>query len=311
MTKQEKNRELSVEVKEGDGLSDEIEEDIGSSQEINRQMNSRLDEMSDRIDRLQAAIDSPKPKKVWYQPRTPGELITFIGIPAALIAALWGFYDGVWLKLQRLDSATLTVAQERLIELQDLRSEIFVLQARQKDAEIAAILEAKASRRDRLVEESFRYWTNQPAYFSKKETILLAEELQLQQRQGDALDVIATVEPVGISESADLDRFKGSLYGAEGPNQDLEAAREHYKAALQHASKHSSEAGKEQLWAKITYSWLFTELSNRTGCEHSAPVAEILEGLLADDPDGYNLGALDTEARQLLEVEAARCHAPK
>lgn len=311
MTDQEENSGLSAETNEGVGLRDEIKEGSGSSQEINRQMNSRLDEMSKRIDRLQAAIDAPKPKKVWYQPRTPGEFITFIGIPAALIAALWGFYDGVWLKLQRLDAATLTVAEERLIELQDLRSEIFVLQARQNDAEIAAILEAKASRRDRLVEESFRYWIRQPAYFSKKETILLAEELQLQQRQGDALDVIATVEPVGIIESADLDRFKGSLYGAEGPSQDLEAAREHYKAALQHASQHSSEAGKQQLWAKITYSWLFTELSNRTGCQHSAPAAEILGGLLADDPDGYNLGAADAEARQLLEVEAARCDAPQ
>ena len=277
------------------------------SEEVNRQMNARLDEMSKRIDRLQSAIDAPKPKKAWYKPSTPGEFITFIGIPAALIAALWGFYDGVWLKLQRLDTATLIVAQDRLVELQDLRSEIFVLQARQNDVEIAAILEAKASRRDRLVEESFVYWTKQPSYFSKKETILLAEELQLQQRQEDALKVVATVAPVGIIESADLDRFKGSLYGAEGPSQDLEAARKHYKAALKHASRHTSEAGKQQLWAKIAYSWLFTELSNRTGCQHTAPVADILRDLLADDPDGYNLGVVDPKARKLLEEEAARC----
>lgn len=277
------------------------------SEENKRQMSARLDEMSKRIDRLQSEIDAPKPKKLWYRPTTPGEFITFIGIPAALVAALWGFYDGVWLKLQRLDTATLTMAQDRLVELQDLRSEIFVLQARQNDAEIAAILEAKAGRRDRLVEDSFVYWTKQPSYFSKKETILLAEELQLQQRQGDALKVIATVAPVGIIERTDLDRFKGSLYGAEGPGQDLEAARKHYKAALQHASQHSSEAGKQQLWAKITYSWLFTELSNRTGCQHAAPVADILGDLLADDPDGENLGVVDPEARKLLEVEARRC----
>ena len=278
------------------------------SEENKRQMSARLDEMSKRIDRLQSEIDAPKPKKLWYRPTTPGEFITFIGIPAALVAALWGFYDGVWLKLQRLDTATLTMAQDRLVELQDLRSEIFVLQARQNDAEIAAILEAKAGRRDRLVEDSFVYWTKQPSYFSKKETILLAEELQLQQRQGDALKVIATVAPVGIIERTDLERFKGSLYGAEGPGQDLEAARKHYKAALQHASQHSSEAGKQQLWAKITYSWLFTELSNRTGCQHAAPVADILGDLLADDPDGENLGVVDPEARKLLEVEARRCN---
>lgn len=277
------------------------------SEENKRQMSARLDEMSKRIDRLQSAIDAPKPKKPWYKPTTPGEFITFIGIPAALIAALWGFYDGVWLKLQRLDTATLTMAQDRLVELQDLRSEIFVLQARQNDAEIAAILEAKASRRDRLVEESFVYWTKQPSYFSKKETILLAEELQLQQRQEDALKVVATVAPVGIIERTDLDRFKGSLYGAQGPNQDLEAARKHYKAALQHASQYSNEAGKQQLWAKITFSWLFTELSNRTGCQHAVPVADILGDLLADDPDGENLGVLDPEARKLLEVAAGRC----
>ena len=165
------------------------------------------------------------------------------------------------------------------------------------DAEIAAILEAKAGRRDRLVGESFLYWTKQPYYFSKKETILLAEELQLQQRPGDALKVVASVEPVGVIESADLDRFKGSLFGAEGPSQDLEAARRHFKAALQHASQYSSAAGKQQLWAKIAY----------TGCQHATPVADILGDLLADDPDGNNLGVVDAEARKLLEVEAARC----
>ena len=298
---------MTEQSKDG-GLSEEINKGSGLSEESTRQMNARLDEMSKRIDRLQSVIDAPKPKKAWYQPSTPGEFIAFIGLPAALIAALWGFYDGVWLKLQRLDAATLTVAQERLVELQNLRSEIFVLQTRQSDAEIAAILEAKASRRDRLVEESFFYWTKQPSYFSKKETILLAEELQLQRRQGDALDVVASVEPVGIIESADLDRFKGSLYGAEGPSQDLEAARKHYKTALQHASQHSSEAGRQQLWAKITFSWLSTELSNRTGCQRAAPVADILGDLLADDPDGYNLGVADSEARKLLEVEAARCN---
>jgi len=85
------------------------------SEEVNRQMSARLDEMAKRIDRLQSTIDAPKPKKPWYKPTTPGEFITFIGIPVALIAALWGFYDGVWLKLQRLDAATLTVAQDRPI----------------------------------------------------------------------------------------------------------------------------------------------------------------------------------------------------
>lgn len=277
------------------------------SEETVNQLLARVDEMSKRIDQLQTAFDTPKPKKKWYKPATFGELITFIGIPAALIAALWGFYDGVWLKLQRLDSATITQAQDKLTELQGLRSEVFVLQARKNDAEVAAILEAKASRRDRLVKESFMYWSKQPLYFTKKETILLAEELQLQHRQSDALKIVATISPVGNIESADLDRFKGSLYGAEGSSHDLGAARTHYKSALQHASGHSSEAGKQQLWAKITFSWLFTELSNRSGCDKITPVTGLLTGLLADDPNSYNLGVNDTEARKLLMVAADRC----
>ena len=125
------------------------------SEEIIRQLSARLDEMSKRIDQLQAEVDSPKPKRKWYQPSSLEEAIKAIGIPAALLVALWGFYDGVWLKLQRLDSATIAVAQDKLNELQDLRQEIFVLQARKNDAEVAAILEARASRRDRLVNESF------------------------------------------------------------------------------------------------------------------------------------------------------------
>ncbi|MEM8497910.1 MAG: hypothetical protein AAF542_07795 [Pseudomonadota bacterium] len=271
-----------------------------------RQLSSRVDEMSKRIDQLQAAVDNPTQKK-WYKPGNIGELITLIGVPAALIAALWGFYDGVWLKLQRLDSATISVAQDKLTELQDLRSEIFVLQARESDREIQAILEAKASRRDRLVHESFRYWSEQPSYFTKKETMLLAEELQLQHRQSDALKVVATITATGVIEKADMDRFKGSLYGAESPSQDMEAARTHYKSALKHAAEYSGEAGKQQLWSKVYFSLLFTELSNNSECKHVAPVAEALSLLLADDPTQYNLGVNDSAARDLLEVAANRC----
>ncbi|MCW8887328.1 MAG: hypothetical protein OQK12_19055, partial [Motiliproteus sp.] len=213
----------------------------------------------------------------------------------------------VWLKVQRLDTATTSAAQDKLTELQDLRSEIFVLQARKNDAEIAAILEAKASRRDRLVKESFNYWSSQPKYFTKKETILLAEELQLQQRQSDALKVIDTVTAIGIIEKSDFDRFKASLYGAEGPSFNIDAARKHYKSAMRHASDHSSTAGKEQLWAKITYSWLFTELSRTNDCEQIKPIAETLTDLLADDPTAYNLGVLDADARKLLVVANDRC----
>lgn len=277
------------------------------SEETIRQLNARLDEMSKRIDQLQAASESPKPVKKWYQPSNFVEFSTLIGVPAALIAGLWGFYDGVWLKLQRLDSATTAAAQDKLTELQGLRSEIFLLQARRNDAEVAALLEAKASRRDRLVKESYLYWQAQPNYFTEKETMLLAQELQLQHRQPEALEVLNTVTAVGSIQKADLDRFKGSLYGAEGVSFDLDSARQHYKSALTHASDHSSEAGRQQLWSKITYSWLVTELSNRSDCSHVAPVAEMLTDLLADDPDDYNLGVLAPDARKLIEVAYDRC----
>lgn len=275
------------------------------SDELYRQLNARLDDVSRRLDDLQKTVDTPK--KPWYKPTTPGELVTFIGIPAALLGALWTFYDEFWLKLKSLDAATTAMAQEKLTELQDLRAEIFVLQARENDDEIAAILEAKNSRRDRLVTESFVYWNEQPSYFTKKETMLLAEELQLQQRQLDALTVIADIQPAGAIENADMERFKGSLYGAEGAAQSLEAARKHFKSALSHAQEHVSVAGQQQLQAKISFSWLYTELSNRTGCEHSGPVAELLALLLEDDPDKYNLGILDGNARELLEIQAERC----
>ncbi len=112
---------------------------------------------------------------------------------------------------------------------------------------------------------------------------------------------------VGDIESADLDRFRGSLHGAEGSAQNLDSAREYYKSALRHASKHSSEAGKQQLRAKITFSWLFTELNNRTGCERSTPVADSLSELLVNDPDGYNRGVNNASAHSLLEAQAERC----
>lgn len=267
----------------------------------------RLDEIAARVDQLEKTGGSKKSNKPWYKPSTPTELIAFIGLPAALIAASWGFYDGVWLRLQRLDAATVAVAQDNLTELQDLRSEIFVLNAREKDAESAAILEAKRSRIDRLVGESYAYWKSQPSYFTNNETLLLAEALQLQSRQQDAIEVVSKVQADGPIEKADLERFKGSLYGAESSVQNLETAREHYKQALQHAAGHTSEAGKQQLFAKITYSWLFTELSNRSSCEQVKPVAETLAEIQGNDPDGYNLGILNDEAQKLLKTAGELC----
>lgn len=279
-----------------------------NSDELVKQLVARLDETAKRLDHLEQDISSLKrPKPPWYKPQTFQELITLIGIPAALVAVLFAFYDGVWLKMQRLDAATVSTAQNRLEELQDLRKELFIMQARGEDSEIAALVEAKQGRRDRLVQESFYYWQQQPAYFTKKETILLAEELQLQHRQNDALTVLENVNAVGSIENSDLDRFRASLYGAAGPQQNLKKARELFKSALKHASALESEAGKQQLWAKVAFHWLFVEMSNRTGCPAAQLPAEALHELLADDPEGYNLGVLDDTARTLMATYQSRC----
>ncbi len=281
-----------------------------NSDELVKQLVARLDETAKRIDRLEQDISSLKqPKPPWYKPQTFQEFSTLIGIPAAFLAVLFAFYDGVWLKLQRLDAATVSTAQNRLEELQDLRKELFIMQARGEDSEIAALVEAKQGRRDRLVQESFHYWQQQPAYFTKKETILLAEELQLQQRQNDAIAVLENVKAAGPIESSDLDRFRASLYGAAGPKQNLKKARELFKSALKHASALESEAGKQQLWAKVAFHWLFVEMSNRTGCPAAQLPAEALHELLANDPQGYNLGVLDGSARTLMATYEDRCAA--
>ena len=272
------------------------------SDAVLEQMSKRLDEMSKRLDKLETS-----PKKPWYKVKSPSDLLFVIGLPAALIAATYGFYDGVYLKLQRLDQATVAVAQDKLSELQDLRSEIFVLQARGADAEIAAILEAKASRRDRLVKESYAYWQTHPRYFTDRETLLLAEELQLNGRIADALIVADTVPAVGPIAQADMARFKGSLLGAEGQTQDLDAARASFRQGLEHAGELDSQAGRDQLSSKISFSWLFMELSQQTGCENAAEPGNMLANLLADDPEAYNLGTLDEQARQLLFVHEERC----
>lgn len=271
-------------------------------------LGARLDEISKRIDRVEQDVNSMKqPKPPWYKPKTAQEVITLIGIPAAFVVAIFAFYDGVWLKLQRLDAATVTTAQNRLEELQDLRKEVFIMQTRGEDAEIAALVEAKQSRRDRLVQDSFRYWQKQPSYFTKKETILLAEELQLQNRQNDALVVLENVKAEGSIEKSDLARFRASLYGAVGPSQSLEKARKLFKAALKHANTLESEAGKQQLWAKISFHWLFIEMSNNTACTVAKLPAETLIELLANDPDQYNLGVLDANARKLIVTYEDRC----
>lgn len=274
------------------------------SDDIVTQLSARLDELTKRVDRIVAETSAPRPWWKW-KPRTPMEVVALIGIPATFVVALYTFHEEVWMKVQRLDAATTMAAQARLEELQDLRQEIFVLQSRGQDSEIAALMEARQARRDRLVQDSFLYFQQQPAYFTKKEKILLAEELQLAQRQGDALQVVADVEGAGSIEKSDMARFKGSLLGANGPAQDLEAARTQFRVAMSHAEDYESESGRKQLWAKVSFHWLFTEMAYGGDCALAAPSARLLSGLLAEDP-AY-LATLDKSARELLVVFEDRC----
>ncbi|QJF51072.1 hypothetical protein [Roseobacter ponti] len=228
-------------------------------------------------------------------------------LPAAFVVAACRFYGRVRLKMQLPDVATVAVARGRLSELQDLRAEIFIQQAVGADAGIAGLLEARASCRDRLVQESRRYRVALPGYFTDRETLLPAEEQHLSGRPVEALEVVTALNAEGLVQLADMARFRGSLPGAQGPAQDLEAAREAFKNARGHGENLASEAGRQQIRAKETCSQLFMGLSENIGCDWSAPFADVLKDLLENDPDACNLRVLDGDARMMPTTFEAHC----
>lgn len=263
----------------------------------------RLDDLSHRIENLEK-----EPKTKWYKLANFQDMIKWIGLPAAFIAAIWATYDGFYLRIQNKDEATVTAVQQKIAELQSLRQEAF-----QKGAEggsaFQIFLESKGSLRDRLTKETYEYWTIRPEYFTWLEKQMLAGELRLVNRPTEALEVTLDLE-----ESADTDinlidtlNFKGSLLALPGPTFDLDMARNIFKSGIKLAQKLDSIAKTEQMQAKIIFNWLFAELSNKSNCIKIKPVAEALAALIEDDPDNFNLGALNDQAEKMLVVYESRC----
>ncbi|PHQ70345.1 MAG: hypothetical protein COB93_05695, partial [Sneathiella sp.] len=120
------------------------------------------------------------------------DLLILCGLPLAMITGALTFYDQVWTRADKDLAAEATVALRKLDTLQGLNAEIFQLSFTGRDGEASVILEAKRGHRQRLVNDIYGFWVQQPTYFTWHDKQSLANDLLMQHRSDLSLEIANT-----------------------------------------------------------------------------------------------------------------------
>jgi len=265
------------------------------------------EELRDISSRLKKLEEEKKPKKSWR------ELATGVGVPLALVTSMLAFYDTIWLRIKHEDPATIQAVEEKFVELQDLNSEIYQLLNENDAGGLAGLDEAKRGRKERLVTSIFGHYEDRPDYFNYHEKQALANELLLRGDTADALEIASSMEAESrnIFEAVDLLIFQARILQSDGAVFDLDGARGKLKEAITRAQEITRDTPKEEMWAKIAYYWLFVETYHEQACDDVQKPATFLYELTTGSDYPIDLGVLNADAMQLMNIADARCGSPE
>lgn len=268
-------------------------------------MTTSLDnQIEDIRTRLHNLEENDKPKPRWK--RIIGDVQT-AAVVLTVIGGAITFYDQVYLRWKDRAQQEANTAIGWVRDLEEINEDVYRLNIENKTQDVSAILEAKQGRRERIINETYLFWTRRPNDFYPREKQTIANSLAEIGLYDEALDMIDDLkdEYVSIVDRADLNMFEGRVLSARNGEGDMDAAREKFKSAMRIASELERQTKTENLWAKTTHIWLYWELENLSDCEHVIPVAGALGELvqrsdfpvriegLAEDSDGYIAVAAD------------------
>ena len=262
------------------------------------------DQISDIRIRLQNLEENDKPKPAWK--RIIGDVQT-AAIVLTVIGGVITFYDQVYLKWKDRAQQEANSAIGWVRDLEDINEDVYRLNIEDKTEDVSALLEAKQGRRERVINETYLFWTRRPDDFYPREKQTIANSLSEIGLYKEALEIIEDLkdEYISVIDRSDLSIFEGRVLSARNGEGDMEAARQKFKSAMQIATELDRVTKTENLWAKTAHIWLYWELDNLTDCEHVLPVAHALRELvqrpdfpvriegLAEESDDYISVALD------------------
>lgn len=264
------------------------------------------DQISDIRIRLHNLEENDKPKPAWK--RIIGDVQT-----AAIVLTVIGggitFYDLVYLKWKDRAQQEANSAIGWVRDLEDINEDVYRLNIEGKTEDVSALLEAKQGRRERVINETYLFWTRRPDDFYPREKQTIANSLSEIGLYEEALEITEDLkdEYVSVVDRSDLSMFEGRILSARNGEGDMEAARQKFKSAMQIATELDRIARTEDLWVKTAYIWLYWELDNLSDCEHVLPVAHALRELVQRPDFPVRIEGLAEESDDYIAVALDRC----
>lgn len=252
---------------------------------------------------LLAKLAEPNPKTWWDKLHLSKvkDIFWILTIPTLLYTGAVNF-DKYWLSRTEIylaDQRNTAIA--RLDQLQDINSEIYQLQTRGAGDQAFALIEAKRGQIARLTDTVYQTWADQPEMLKRFDLNALAEALLVQNRTDDALRVASSVDTEGLSPIDAIDQhiLKARIQFAVGPAQDIEAARDHLRAAIPMVEQIPRQGNQLLMQEKMLQVRVLNEGWLGEDCDKIVPMAEALVELRA-----FNKEAGSTEDAYQSEITA-------
>lgn len=250
------------------------------------------DDIETRLIRAEARIDllaehlTPKPKPLVKRLLTLDTLRTLlfiVGLPVTVLLAYQAFDREILNAQKTRDLAQKNIAIDRLDRLQDINAEIYRLQTQGDDTIAFALIEAKRGQIARLTDAVYTAWAAQPDMLGRYDLNALAEALLVQGRTDNAL---AAAQAVDTDALGPIDRIDQKILNARiqfalGPAHDMEAARDHLRAALPAFEEIEREGQRLLMEEKIMVVRLSNEFWRNAPCDKLAPMAGALAEIRA------------------------------
>jgi len=262
---------------------------------MDAQKQDELEKLKKRVAELEKEASDDDPPKTgfqkllaWLDVSSLEKTIKLIGAPVAIVAALALFWDEIWLASQGRDKASVAKVEENIAELVSLDEKYYVREAEGKSASAAASESALIARRERLIDETFEHWTDNPTYFRPAELQILTHHLILQNRTDDALKVYGDYEAQleGPAQRVMGLWLEARIYARQGPVQNLDVARDKIRDAFALSADIPTAGERVPMQGQLVYLRAIIELDRAEDCEAAAPFVATLEELAPEDRTG-------------------------
>ncbi len=278
----------------------------------NPELNDRVLTLEVKLDALIRQVESPPKKPLWQRALSWDMLkniMVIVGIPAAGYAAYQTLDEQLINQKAFEKRARLEIAIDQIDELQSFNEGVFVQQALSNDSVAFAKIEAKRGRVERLTKDLYDFWTDYPDEFTRSEKTTLVEALITLEQNDMALKVVDSVDQSGFNLiwQGDMDLLKSRVLFARGPSHDPEAARDAFRAAMEHAQAHEDPGVGAGLMEKYVGVRLLNEMWLGRDCADLVPFAGYLGDMMQDGTPPEAEDSIRAVTRVVMQAHARQC----